>query len=176
VALYFRNRSAMLSHNVPTQQTICQDIANQLHICAWTPREEPEYFSPYIKFKVHASPRSSPNHLGRDHTRQEYWGCYKCSTSRPLELGEYRNPSLVFYPGISPEFVLRRGTTSASAEISGCCRFKASFILQLMNPSERIFPCPVSSTLNTSIVEDLSFLRILQTPSPVMVVFKTGFR
>lgn len=42
-----------------------------------------------------------------------------------------------------------------------------------MNSSERISPCPVSSTLKTSIVEDRSFLRILQTPSPIIVAFKT---
>lgn len=49
-----------------------------------------------------------------------------------------------------------------------------SFIRQLMNSSERISPCPVSSIRNTSIMEDLSFLRIRHTPSPTIVSFRTA--
>src|SRR4051812_32408788 len=62
------------------------------------------------------------------------------------------------------------GSTSSEVGVS----FIESLIRQLMNSSERISPCPVSSTLNTSIVEVLSLLRTLHTPSPVIVAFRTA--
>lgn len=42
-----------------------------------------------------------------------------------------------------------------------------------MNSSDRMSPWPASSILETSIVEDRSFLRIRQTPSSVMVALMT---
>lgn len=46
---------------------------------------------------------------------------------------------------------------------------RLSFIRQLMNSSVRMLPCPASSTLNTSIVDEPARLLILQTPSSSIV-------
>ena len=53
--------------------------------------------------------------------------------------------------------------------------FMASLILQLIKSSGKMSPWPVSSCLKTSIVVDLSFLRILQTPSPVILALRTRY-
>lgn len=45
------------------------------------------------------------------------------------------------------------------------------FARQSVNSDERISPCPLSSTLKTSMTGDFSTLRILHVPSCVMVVF-----
>ncbi len=66
-------------------------------------------------------------------------------------------------------------TSIAVGPPSGCLAFRASLMRQLMNSSEIISPCPVSSTLKTSITDVRSFLRTLQTPSSFMVAFKTAF-
>lgn len=44
-----------------------------------------------------------------------------------------------------------------------------SFILQLMKSSVKSSPCPASSTLKTSTVGSPARLRILQTPSSLIV-------
>lgn len=44
-----------------------------------------------------------------------------------------------------------------------------SLIRQLMNSSVKTSPCPAPSTLNTSITGDPGRLRILQTPSSLIV-------
>lgn len=53
------------------------------------------------------------------------------------------------------------------------CALTPSLIRQLMNSAERMSPWPVFSTLNTSILEDLSFLRTRHTPSSTIIAFKT---
>ena len=57
--------------------------------------------------------------------------------------------------------------------LSGCFSFNAS-VRQCTNSRDRMSPYPDSSTLKTSIIKDLSFRRMHQMPSPVIVCFSPG--
>jgi len=69
----------------------------------------------------------------------------------------------------------RGGPGEIGYHSSSYCAPKESFVLQLMNSSVRILPCPVSSTLKTSTLGALGRLRILQTPSSTMTERRTTF-